>query len=791
MRRLVLCLLLLTGSSQVWASHIIGGNVAISALGLNEGESTLSLTLIYDQLAAGTIQSTVVVSVFRKADNLRMGNFTLQREPLEPLPYLNANCTPRQLAQIVLVRYRSFVSMPAATYNAPEGYYIVWEQCCRNSSIRNLQNVNNAGLVFYTEIPPLTLRDNSPTFKNPEVKYACRGLGFELDFGALDFDNDELRYALVTPLAGSTDAGNAIPAQAQRGPYPRARWAAGFDSIRAVPSTSTMQINERTGKIAFTPTQLGRFVFSVLCQEFRDGKKIGEARRDYEITVLDCPVNSPPPVTVEIKSAPPSAIIKREETILNSVMLCVGDSITLKANDESPLWTYQWQLEGTDIADQNRVSATFAKPGNYTVVKSFAKGCESLTKARASVEILNKNNSAKIVSSNKIPLCGNDSTNLGIQSSGKNLVVKWERDGQVLSNTADVLPSIRQQGLYKATITDGTNGCTTRDSLLVKIVSPPQIEIASTGPTTFCANDSVKLVATRQRNYNYLWILNDMPIVRAISYEWPPAESGVYSVVATDTSTRCAARSNTIEIVVKSAPTATLDSIPPLCGIGIQAVTLRGSPAGGVYTGRGVVGPRFVTLNLAAGKYPVVYSVTNGAGCTSSATRGIIVAPAPRVQVPRQLTVLKGESVEIKTTLPDDATVQWSPATGLDNPRVPRPVAAPTRTTTYQVKIQTTEGCVIDQLVEIVVIDLKIPNGFTPNADGSNDTWEIEGIRNYPNCAVEVVNRWGNVVFKSEGYTTEWDGRYNDQPLPVGVYYYVVYLRESGYKFTGDLNIIR
>jgi len=775
----------------VWASHIIGGNIAISTLGLNEGESTLSLTLIYDELAPGTIQNSVVVSVFRKADHLRMGNFRLQREPAEPLPYLNPNCTARPLAKIILVRYRSFVSLPAATYNAPEGYYVVWEQCCRNGSITNLQNANNAGLVFYTEIPPLTLRDNSPTFKNPEVKYACQGFGFELDFGAFDFDNDELRYSLITPLTGFTDAGNAIPAQAQRGPYPRARWAAGFDSIRAVPTTSTMQINERTGKIAFTPTQLGRFVFSVLCQEFRDGKKIGEVRRDYEIMVVDCPINSPTPVTIDIKNVPESATVKREGSVLNSVTLCINDSVTLKANDENPLWTYQWQLEGTDIVGQNRVSATFAKLGNYTVVKSFATGCESLTKARASVEILTKSATARIMSSGKIPLCGSDSTNLSIQSNGKNLVVKWERDGQLLSNIADVLPSIRQQGLYKATITDGSNGCTTRDSLLVKMLTPPQVNIISTGPTTFCANDSVKLVATRQKNYAYVWLFNETPLVRAISYEWPPAESGAYSVVATDTTTRCAARSYTVEVVVKPAPIATLDSIPPLCGIGIQAVMLRGSPAGGVYTGRGVVEPRFVTLNLAAGKYPVVYSVTNDAGCTSSASRSVIIAPPPRIQIPRQLTVLKGESVEIKTSLPDNAKVQWLPETGLDNARALRPVATPARTTTYQLKIQTTEGCAMEQLVEIVVIDLKIPNGFTPNADGQNDTWELEGIRNYPNCSVEIVNRWGNVVFKSEGYFAEWDGRYHDQPLPVGVYYYVVYLRESGYKLTGDVNIIR
>ena len=90
-----------------------------------------------------------------------------------------------------------------------------------------------------------------------------------------------------------------------------------------------------------------------------------------------------------------------------------------------------------------------------------------------------------------------------------------------------------------------------------------------------------------------------------------------------------------------------------------------------------------------------------------------------------------------------------------------------------------------------MVIDLTIPNGFTPNNDGANDTWEIAGIKDYPNCTVEIFNRWGNVVYSNKGYEIPWDGKWNGESVPVGSYYYHIYLREFEYKLTGSLNVIR
>nr|WP_262897893.1 gliding motility-associated C-terminal domain-containing protein [Pedobacter sp. ISL-68] len=86
---------------------------------------------------------------------------------------------------------------------------------------------------------------------------------------------------------------------------------------------------------------------------------------------------------------------------------------------------------------------------------------------------------------------------------------------------------------------------------------------------------------------------------------------------------------------------------------------------------------------------------------------------------------------------------------------------------------------------------LNPPNIFTPNGDNVNDTWIIKYLESYPNATVEIFNRNGNRVFFSTGYKIPFDGNYQNEPLPVGVYYYIINPRNGRQTITGPLTIIR
>lgn len=93
-------------------------------------------------------------------------------------------------------------------------------------------------------------------------------------------------------------------------------------------------------------------------------------------------------------------------------------------------------------------------------------------------------------------------------------------------------------------------------------------------------------------------------------------------------------------------------------------------------------------------------------------------------------------------------------------------------------------------LAESDIECLKIPNAFTPNGDGINDTWIIENIKMFPGARIFVFNRWGQEVWM--GYPDEeWDGTYrNSKPMPAGTYLYVIELYNGTKPYTGTVSLI-
>jgi len=103
--------------------------------------------------------------------------------------------------------------------------------------------------------------------------------------------------------------------------------------------------------------------------------------------------------------------------------------------------------------------------------------------------------------------------------------------------------------------------------------------------------------------------------------------------------------------------------------------------------------------------------------------------------------------------------------------------------TYYATLFNTETGCESSvRLPVTVTIDgdcpLTIPEGFSPNGDGKNDRFEIRNIRNkYPNFTIKIHNRYGDLVYKGNASTTDWDGSSTEGSLgsdllPVGAYFY-------------------
>ena len=113
-------------------------------------------------------------------------------------------------------------------------------------------------------------------------------------------------------------------------------------------------------------------------------------------------------------------------------------------------------------------------------------------------------------------------------------------------------------------------------------------------------------------------------------------------------------------------------------------------------------------------------------------------------------------------------------------------------TDNYTVRVVDALGCEAIANIQVEFMDICIPNFFTPDGDGNNDTWAPCNVEGFPNIVTKIYDRYGRVVAVLEKVEA-WDGRYNGNELPTGDYWYVVKLNQSNddREFVGHFTLYR
>lgn len=106
-------------------------------------------------------------------------------------------------------------------------------------------------------------------------------------------------------------------------------------------------------------------------------------------------------------------------------------------------------------------------------------------------------------------------------------------------------------------------------------------------------------------------------------------------------------------------------------------------------------------------------------------------------------------------------------------------VTAPKRGT-YTIVASDVEGCSLARNFDVASIVCEIPKGISPNDDGKNDSFDLSGLGVR---RLEILNRYGTVVFDKLNYLNEWRGQdYNGNLLPTATYFYYIEFEEGGSK---------
>lgn len=190
--------------------------------------------------------------------------------------------------------------------------------------------------------------------------------------------------------------------------------------------------------------------------------------------------------------------------------------------------------------------------------------------------------------------------------------------------------------------------------------------------------------------------------------------------------------------------------------------------------------------------YKVV--VTNTYGCADSANVPVYVYKRIIVNAGPDKTIFEGDTVTLKGSITGNpSSIYWTPALNIQNANTVNPVVNPSDNTLYTLNALSAAGCPLqsDDALVRVYKKLKIPNVFSPNGDGINDTWLIQNMDTYPDAELKVFSRNGMPVFSMKSGGTFWDGSYQGKPVPVGTYYYMIDLKIQQPIVSGWVVVIR
>jgi len=350
--------------------------------------------------------------------------------------------------------------------------------------------------------------------------------------------------------------------------------------------------------------------------------------------------------------------------------------------------------------------------------------------------------------------------------------------------------------LYRLTVAEGTNillpTCRVNsDNITVRVNGLPMANASNNGP--LCEGGELNLTATN--GVSFQWTGPEgyqgntaMPQINNITL----ANAGTYYVKVTSVA-GCVNTDSTL-VIINAAPIANAGADVRICegasallqGSGGQ--TFFWSPAAGL-SATNIAGP------IAAPVDSTVYIVTVSNGsCSKKDSVLVAVLKKPVANAGPDQQIFQGSTAMLSGSLGGTGiTFYWTPDYNIVTANDLEPIINPVSDTTYTLHVQSQDGCgtATDNVFVRVFKKLTIPNVFSPNGDGINDDWRIDGLFTFPEADLSVFNRYGQLLFSSRGYANPWKGTHKSAALPVGTYYYIIDLKNGFKKRNGSVTILR
>jgi gliding motility-associated-like protein len=474
---------------------------------------------------------------------------------------------------------------------------------------------------------------------------------------------------------------------------------------------------------------------------------------------------------------------KDQASTVSEVQICSGASTTATIN----AYIYngrsiQWYKDGNELPGESKPDLNITQSGDYTAV--VYDPCS------ADIHFESNHLKVTVITAPTATLNYPDVNNFcdGTTATFKvdpypNFQYRWYKDGVLNGLTSNSI-NVTQNGKYKLEVSACSGNWVVSKEIEANFIKL-QVPVIKTDKLAYCIGDNANLSVNIPTDASYAinW-LRDGNIITANTNKTNLTTNvaGNYSVSVTSNIITCSQTSLLTPVVFNLPSTISLEKVIMTTLCDGQPVNLKATvSSGNVSWSTGETGGLITVKN--SGNYTA--TVTSAAGCQTTDHINLQLLPNPVLNL-QDATLCQFTQQEITLNAP----LSFSSYTWNGHP------GGPSFTTNLLGKVELTvkdaNGCTASQTINITsyCTDIKLANTFTPNGDGINDVWTIEGINNDVSVSVKIYNRYGNQVFDSHGYPSPWDGTYRGSRLPQGTYYYIITAKAGTQVLSGSLTII-
>jgi gliding motility-associated-like protein len=542
------------------------------------------------------------------------------------------------------------------------------------------------------------------------------------------------------------------------------------------------------------------------------------ATKTYYVTVKGanrCENTAANAKTVTVTVSPNA--VATDITVNGSTSVCASTAATLAATSTTvtnPIFTWYSDPTLNTVVFTGPVFTTpvlTASATYFVTVKGDNKCENTAVTARAVAITVNALPNNPVVSVPNGGICAGDGATLTVTNAQPGVTYEWYNAaaaGNLLftGTVFNVTALTATTDYYILAI--GTGGCNNnggRVKVTVTVNAKPTVPtVASTSVNVCTGSTAVLTVTNPQPGVTYNWYTAAVGGTLAgtgVNFTTPAVNANTtYFVEGANGACISSSRTpvNVIALPVPVAPASVTAANGTLCSGSSTILTVNNPVPGLIYrwyaaSSNGPVlaeGITFTTPNLNATTIYYVEAIAVG-GCASPTRTGVTVTVLP---------VLDKPAVVVQTTTPNSVTFAWAAVAGATAYEVSQdngltwvnPTGGSTGTTYLvaglkpdqsvsilvrakgQIECQTSQnGSATGKAANPFGDQVYIPNAFTPNNDGKNDTFLIYG-NTISSAKMSIYTQWGQLIFQSDNVANGWDGTFKGVNQPIGVYVYMV-----------------